>query len=454
MFDTLVQIQLPTPAKESCDSVPLESASNDDRPAFRIATLGCKVNQYESQFVRELLIENGYREAGRTDSVELAVVNTCTVTAEGDSKSRQLVRQIARANPGVKIVVMGCYATNDPDAVRRLPGVAAVITDKRDLAGSLQPFGVRKRLRGIRGFEGRHRAFVKVQDGCILDCTFCIIPKVRPGILSRRIDDIADEVRQLANNGFREIVLTGIHLGHYGIDLSLGKPRKDWQRLWSLLDRLANIPGEFRIRLSSLEATDVTADVIRVMADYQERICPHLHLCLQSGSDRVLQRMQRRYRSAKFLARIDEFHIRLDEPAFTTDVIIGFPGETEAEFAETVATVRAAGFCKLHLFPYSPRKGTEAADHADQIPRAVIDERRAILLDVERELRLAYHHRLIGRQLQMLVESPDPERPGWMRGSACRYVPLRLRTIPELAYQLVPVRAVSANSESIDVESL
>src|SRR5436190_20377724 len=201
----------------------------------RLVTLGCKVNQYETQFVKETLEASGYREAGPDEAADLCVLNTCTVTAEGDAKSRQLVRRLHQANPAAAIVVMGCYATRDPDAVGRLPGVTRVVTDKERLAEELRPFGVRRLPRGIRRFDGHQRAFVKVQDGCLLSCTFCIIPRVRPGLRSRGPEEIAEEVGNLVAGGCREVVLTGIHLGHYGIDRSRGRPREQWCRLWHLL---------------------------------------------------------------------------------------------------------------------------------------------------------------------------------------------------------------------------
>ena len=448
----LVQLTLPIETGPEAESK--MAPSDENGTPVRLLTLGCKVNQYETEYVRELLGANGYRDARPDETAALAVVNTCTVTAEGDRKSRRLVRQLAKNNPGVKIVVMGCYATADPDAVRRLPGVAAVVTDKRDLAAALRPFGVRRTVRGIRRFEGRHRAFVKVQDGCILNCTFCIIPKVRPGLLSRPVEDIVFEVQNLVEAGYHEVVLAGIHLGHYGIDLSQGRPRKDWRRLWHLLDRLADLPGEFRIRLSSLEVTEVTDDFLRVLGDRSDKICPHLHLSLQSGSNRVLQRMKRRYRIEKFLGRCERLRERLDEPAFTTDVIVGFPGETEADFEETIAACRTAGFSKIHVFPFSARKGTEAMEMSDQCDRRVIADRRQRLAAVGEELAGEYRRRLIGRPLEMLVENAHPDEPGVMRGTACRYVPLKLRTVPALAGRLVPVVARRLTGPALEVEPL
>lgn len=419
---------------------------------FHLATLGCKVNQYESQYVRELLVANGYREAAAGEKATLAVVNTCTVTAQGDKKSRQLIRNFARDNPGVQIVVMGCYATAEPEFLRRLPGVAAVLTEKKDLAGSLRPFGVRRDIKGISRFDSHRRAFVKVQDGCILRCSFCIIPKVRPGLLSRPVDEVVAEVAGLVEAGYREIVLTGIHLGHYGVDLSLGKPQAAWSRLWHLLEKLANLPGEFRIRLSSLEATEVTENFVRVLADYSPKICPHLHLSLQSGSNRILKAMKRRYRIERFLEKCDALRQRLDQPAFTTDIIVGFPGETEADFQETLKAAEHAGFSKIHVFPFSARKGTEAASYSEQISPPILQDRRNRLLIADRELRLKYYDSLVGRTMDLLVESEDPDRPGKMRGTTCRYAASLLETVPALAGRLVPVIATRRQEEHLIVE--
>src|SRR3954468_16318459 len=224
---------------------------------LRTVTLGCKVNQYETEFVREGLLSIGYEDASDDDKAELCVVNTCTVTNEGDSKSRQAIRRMARRNPGAKIVVMGCYATRAPEEVAGLPGVSQVVTDKRELPDLLGRFGVTDVPTGISGFGRRHRAYVKVQDGCMLRCSFCIIPHVRPYLTSRPVEHILDEVRRLVDRGYREVVLTGIHLGHYGVDwnrqLALDAPasKGQWVRLSHLVRRIAELPGDFRVRLSS-----------------------------------------------------------------------------------------------------------------------------------------------------------------------------------------------------------
>jgi threonylcarbamoyladenosine tRNA methylthiotransferase MtaB len=412
----------------------------------RLVTLGCKVNQYETQYVKELLETNGWVAAADDQPADLCVVNTCTVTMEGDAKSRQLVRRLHQSNPGAAVVVMGCYATRDPDAVRRLPGVTHLITDKERLFDELRPFGVTVRPEGISRFDDHQRAFVKVQDGCLLNCAYCIIPTVRPVLRSRGVEEIADEVERLVASGFREVVLTGIHLGHYGLDLSRGRPKSEWTRLWHLLERLGEQPGEFRVRLSSLEAAEARDDLVRALAG-QPRICPHLHLCLQSGSDRILRRMKRRYTSGGFLERVRRIRAALDRPAFSTDVIIGFPGETDADFAATCRVVREAGFVKVHIFSYSPREGTPAAALPDAVPPPVVQERRRRLLEIERETAAAYHRSLLGRRLDVLVESADPERPGRVRGTSCRYAPVSLAGhLPALIRRVVPVRAVGVDA--------
>lgn len=418
----------------------------------RLVTLGCKVNQYETQHLQETLEANGYRAAADGEPAELCVVNTCTVTAEADAKGRQLVRRLNQDNPGTAIVIMGCFATRDPDAVARLPGVVKVVTDKQHLLEELRDFGVTRQPAGISRFDGHQRAFVKVQDGCLLNCTFCIIPQVRPVLRSRPVEEIAAEVSRLVAGGCPEVVLTGIHLGHYGIDLSRGRPKADWRRLWHLLDELDRLPGDFRIRLSSLEAAEVRGELVDALARCK-RVCPHLHLCLQSGSDRVLGLMKRRYRSAGFVERCRRLRAVLDQPAFTTDVIVGFPGETETDFEQTCQVVREVGFSKVHVFSFSPRRGTPAAGFPDTVPAAVKAERRQRLLELERELAAGYFRRLIGRRLDVLVEGADQQQPGWVRGTSCRYAPVAFEGYaPALIRRCVPVRAISVGEGTIIAE--
>jgi threonylcarbamoyladenosine tRNA methylthiotransferase MtaB len=402
-------------------------------------TLGCKVNQYETEYLREGLASIGYSDAVDGEGADLCIVNTCTVTGEGDAKSRQVIRRMARENPAAKIVVMGCYATRAPEEVKLLPGVTEVLTDKRELPDLLGRFGVTDVPTGISGFGSRHRAYVKVQDGCLLRCSFCIIPHVRPELASRPMQHVIDEVARLVDRGYREVVLTGIHLGHYGVDFNRLKPKSEWTRLAHLVEALANLPGDFRIRLSSIEATEVTRELMDVMAAHPEKVCPHLHISMQSGSDGVLRRMRRRWGAQRFVDRCAMLKERLDRPAITTDIIVGFPGETEQEFQETVEVSRAVGFSKIHIFPFSARRGTPAASFADQLPKPLKQERVHRLAEVEAKLRDEYFRTLEGMPLRVLVESKLDN--GRYIGTACRYAPVEVEVPAELEGKFVDVVA-------------
>ncbi len=393
---------------------------------LKTATLGCKVNQYETEFVRECLLGVGYVDSCGQEPADLCLVNTCTVTAEGDSKSRQLIRRLARENPGARIIVMGCYATRVPDEVAALPGVTEVVTDKRELPDLLSRFGVVDVPTGISQFGSRSRAYVKIQDGCMLRCSYCIIPKVRPKLTSRPVEHILEEVRRLTDNGYREIVLTGVHLGHFGVDWNWRKPKSQWIRLSHLVEQIARMDGQFRIRLSSIEATEVTRELIRVMSDHSDKVCPHLHICLQSGSDDVLRRMKRRWSSRMFLDRCQMVREALDRPALTTDVMVGFPGETEDDFQQTCRVVREVGFSKIHIFPFSPRRGTPAAEMPGMLTKQVKSERRRQLAAIEQQLREAYFGSLVGSELQVLVEATSDKRADHVVGTSCRYAPVEL----------------------------
>ncbi len=423
-------------------------------------TLGCKVNQYETQYVREGLLQAGYQDAVPDEPADVCLVNTCTVTREGDAKSRQVIRRLARENPDARIVVMGCYATRAPDEVARLPRVAEVVTDKRELPDLLGRFGVIDIPTGISHFGNRHRAYVKVQDGCMLRCSYCIIPHVRPSLTSRPLEHILDEVRRLRDNGYREIVLTGVHLGHYGVERNWRKPKSEWLRLSDLVRRIAVLEGDFRIRLSSIESTEVTRELVEVMVEYPQRICPHLHICLQSGSDAVLRRMRRRWSRKAFVDRCRLVQESLDAPAITTDIIVGFPGESDDDFEQTCAVIRDVGFSKIHCFPFSARRGTPAAGMDGQLPKTVKAERSRRVAELEAEYRRRYFESLRGKQLRVLVESPradgssSPPTAVRMVGTACRYAPVELQAPPSDAGRLRDVAAVGVLDEVILADAL
>ncbi len=396
-------------------------------PTFKTITLGCKVNQYETQYLREGLLRAGFRETP-TEPADLCIVNTCTVTAQADAKSRKALRQLARENPGSRIIVIGCYAARAAEQLARFPNVVQVVTDKAKLPDLLEQLGANDLPEGISRFGNRHRAYVKVQDGCRMQCSYCIVPRVRPVLRSRPPDQVCAEVSQLVDNGYREIVLTGIHLGHYGIDLA--EHQGDPPNLAMLVQRLLQLDGSFRIRLSSLEAVELSEPLLELMADNPSRVCPHLHLPLQSGSYAVLSRMRRRWAAHRFEQRCDQVRRYLDQPALTTDVIVGFPGETDADFEQTCRLVQRLEFSKLHVFRFSPREGTAAANMPDQVPSHVKNQRAEHLGRLGMQLRRRFIEKLCGRTLQVLVESVD-ER--WIEGTADRYVRVRAENTGNVA---------------------
>lgn len=377
--------------------------------SVRFVTFGCKANQYDTQVLREALVRRGLRE--EHDAADLVVVNTCTVTAEAGRKARQLARRLARENPAVKICMTGCLAESEPEVLRQLPAVEWVLGNGeakrpvnflRDLGFELDPeeLGIPA---GITEFAGHRRAFLKIQDGCDMACAFCIIPKVRGASRSRPAAELVDEVRRLLAAGHREVVLCGIHIGHWGRDLGLG--------LADLLETLAELeledasgqPIAWRLRLSSIEATEVDGRVLAVMASHPERIAPHLHMPLQSGDDQVLARMNRWYAADEYLAACERIRGALDRPAFTADVLVGFPGESDEAFANTLAVVRASQFARVHVFPFSNRPGT-AAERWAPPPPEVTRERRSTLSETAHEVGLAYRRSLVGATDTVVLE--------------------------------------------------
>ena len=488
---------------------------------LKTATLGCKVNQYETQFVREALERIGYSDAAPGESADLVIVNTCTVTAESDQKSRKLIRRLAKLNPQAEIVVMGCYATRvqgignravslagvpagignqkpyplsplEKSPWEKFPQVTEVITDKRDIPAFLERRGVIDVPDGIASFEGsslaatrnsgsslaatrnsgsslaatrnsgsstaatrsslRHRAYVKVQDGCRVGCAYCIIPKVRPYLWSRPVGEVLDEIRRLVDSGYREIVLVGIHLGHYGLDelqvaarllpferdfytqteqkpLIAGNVRKGSSgaatcNLSQLVERIMQLDGPFRLRVSSMEAVEVSDELIDLMRAFPKKLCPHLHLSMQSGSDEVLRRMRRRWPSGPFRERCEQIKDAIDRVALTTDVIAGFPGETENQFAETCDMVERIGFSKVHVFPFSPREGTEAATMPNQIPAMEKERRVTHLMQLADRLRANFAAGQIGQTVQVLFET---QQNSTLIGTSDRYLRTRVQ---------------------------
>lgn len=382
---------------------------------FRLFTLGCKVNQYETEYIRTGLLRLGYTESGPEHTADLVVVNTCTVTSESEMKGRKAIRKLIRENPGAEIVVMGCSATHNSKPLLEIKGVSKIISDKQEVPEFLSSLGLTELPNGIQSFGERHRAYVKVQDGCRVGCSYCIIPKVRPILRSRPENNVLEEIRTLARNGYREIVLTGIHLGHYGTDFDNSN-----RNLATLVRKIVAMEEPFRLRISSLEAVEVSEELIDLMLQNPQRICPHLHLSMQSGSDEVLRRMRRRWLAEPFIRCCEEIVARFDRLALTTDIIVGFPGETEKQFAETCRVVERLQFSKIHIFRFSPRKGTEAATFSDPVPPPIQRHRASQLAEIAKRLRINYASSLVGTTLSVLLETVHG-------GTADRYLDVRFQ---------------------------
>ena len=408
---------------------------------FSISTLGCKVNQYESQQIRELLQQYRFTQVDPGHGPDLAVINTCCVTSTASSKSRQLIRKIHRCQPQCAVIVCGCLPKTETHELTKLGINVYFVHDRGILANELAriiqkeivqedqsidseldqntpirtksknkikpgPETITPNLPSLSIFTGQTRAFIKVQDGCDGHCAYCIIPKTRPIVASRPLHEIVSEATCLVRSGHKEIVVTGVFLGSYGQNTVIRRhwPHRKNPGLSELLDHLARIPDLRRIRLSSLEPADITDELIDIFLQHNN-ILPHLHLSLQSGSDNVLKRMCRQYRTQDFRQVVDQLKTHLKKPAITTDIIVGFPGETDADFDETVAMATEVGFSKMHVFGFSARQGTAAAKMPHQIPGPVIRERSERLRRLNADLGRAFRESFIGQQVDILVEN-------------------------------------------------
>jgi threonylcarbamoyladenosine tRNA methylthiotransferase MtaB len=430
---------------------------------FSIDTLGCKVNQYETQQIRELLGQFGLFRVETSSKPDLVVINTCCVTHTASAKSRQCIRKAHRQSPDAVVVVCGCLPTINIGELSAPAKNVHLVRNRGELADMLiqitngkaaaldtqgpqscpntniepkkcskikhkNDLAKRPKLPQLTCFEGQTRAFLKIQDGCDGYCTYCIVPKARPFVRSKPVDAALREAQALVKAGHREIVLTGIFLGAYG---QKSVRRRSWpnqqnDNLADLLDRMAEMPHLARIRLSSLEPADVTPRLLDVFCRHRN-IMPHLHLPLQSGSDTILRKMCRQYRAEEFVEKVELVKSRLDRPAITTDIIVGFPGETDADFRQTVDLAGHVGFAKMHVFSFSPRKGTAAADMQDIVNNRLVKKRSEILHDLDVELGFRYRQQFIGEAAQILLESDN----GHLCGRSERYFMVRLEEAAE-----------------------
>jgi len=397
--------------------------------------LGCKVNSYETEAMQQLLEDAGYEIVPFREGADVYIINTCSVTNVADRKSRQMLHRAKKMNPSAAVVAVGCYVQAAGAELKKDEAVDLIVgnNQKKDLVQILDDYFADHENSGeildighsqeyeelhIRRIADHTRAFIKVQDGCNQFCSYCIIPYTRGRVRSRRPEDIEHEVRGIAEAGYKEIVLTGIHLSSYGVDF------KDEQKenLLTLIKRLDQIPGIERLRLGSLEPRIVTREFAKELARLRT-ICPHFHLSLQSGCDATLKRMNRRYNAAEYQACCEILREEFDNPAITTDVIVGFPGETEEEFAETERFLKTIHFYEMHIFKYSRRAGTRAADMPDQVPEGTKSVRSDILLALEKQQSLEYRGRFLGTEEEILLEEPiEIDGTKYMMGHTRQYV--------------------------------
>lgn len=402
-------------------------------PTVAFYTLGCKVNFYDTEAIWQLFKNEGYEQVDFEQTADVYVVNTCTVTNTGDRKSRQIIRRAIRRNPDAIVAVTGCYAQTSPAEILAIPGVDLVIgTQSRDQIIPLvnqyrqqrQPINAVRNIMKTREFEeldvpdfaDRTRAFLKIQEGCNNFCTFCIIPWSRGLMRSRKPESVIRQARMLVEAGYKEIVLTGIHTGGYGEDF------QDYG-LADLLRDLDKVEGLKRIRISSIEASQITDRVIDVLNE-SDKLCRHLHVPLQAGDDTVLARMRRKYTTAEFGRKIEQIHRALPGVAITTDVIVGFPGETDEMFRRGYAFMERMQFAEMHVFPYSKRTGTPAARMDDQVEEEVKNERVHELIDLSERMQLDYARRFVGDTLEVIPERTYKGAPdsGLMMGYSDNYL--------------------------------
>lgn len=392
-------------------------------------TLGCKVNQFETEVMEGLFKEKKYEIVNFEEVADVYVINTCSVTHLGEKKSRQLIRRAIKNNNKAIVAVVGCYSQVAADEIAKIEGVSLIVgTKERKNIVTLvetvlkehQPLQVVEDVMDYHEFEDipllnnpdRTRAFLKIQDGCSNFCTYCIIPYTRGPLKSRKLDSILSEAEKLLESGFKEIVLTGIHLGAYGKDLA------DEIALVDVVKALLDNEKLTRLRLGSLESIELDQEILEIM-NQDQRLCRQLHLPLQSGSDKILKKMNRNYTTAEFKALIDNIYAKVPGIAITTDVIVGFPGENSTDFNEAVEFIKNMNFSKIHIFPYSKRKNTPAANYAEQVSEDEKKKRSVYLKEISDMANAKYRNKMLNTTVEILVENITPD---YAEGLASNYV--------------------------------
>lgn len=429
----------------------------NNKKTYKIVTLGCKVNAYEADAIAENFKALGLHEAHEDEPVDIALINTCSVTSTSDQKSRQHIRKLVNKHPNATIVVMGCYSQINQNLAEEIPDIDVVVgTSNRHKITQLieehyqtgtQVIDVDKDSRSFTYEELKYssltnhaRAYLKIQDGCDNFCTFCIIPLTRGRLRSRQPEEVIKEAKDLVSKGYKEIVLTGIHTGGYGRDF----PTYSFTKL--VKDILESCPNLYSLRISSIEENEITDELIELMKN-DDRMAHHLHIPLQAGSDTILKKMNRHYDTQQFIEKIDRIRTFIPDIAITTDVIVGFPGENDALFQQTIATIKRVNFAELHVFPYSVRTRTPAARMNDQIDPQVKKERVRSLLELSDTLKNQYYAKFSGRRLQVLVENYDREKQSYF-GHTSNYILVEIKSKEDITHKVVEV-VYNYNSVSI-----
>ena len=435
---------------------------------FKFKTLGCKVNQAESESLSAQLEEAGLTLAKRMEAADLCIINTCTVTQRAAMQSRQAIRQAIRTNPAARLMVTGCYAQTAPDEIRRMDGIDTILghnEKSRLLEFALGPIcenGTQCRISAqkkppldrpsIIKKGGRTRPFLKIQDGCEAYCTYCIVPYARGPSRSLPSEKVIETIDNMKRAGFREIVLTGIHLGNYGLDLT---PQSD---LLSLLKQIRSESTIDRIRLSSIEPGEISDALIQFVAKSTSgtaRICPHFHIPLQSGDDDILSRMHRPYTSELFINLVTKIIKYIPDAAIGVDIMVGFPGESEAAFNQTCHIIEQLPVSYLHVFPFSPREGTPAYNFPDKIHSNIIRQRCRIIREIGNRKRYTFYRKFIGRQLEIILEKRHHPSRGFMKGTSANYVPVLMEACDDISreneFVKVKIEKVGDNLEDLTV---
>ncbi|MFC1807544.1 tRNA (N(6)-L-threonylcarbamoyladenosine(37)-C(2))-methylthiotransferase MtaB [Candidatus Omnitrophota bacterium] len=388
---------------------------------FKISTFGCKVNQYETQAMRESLLASGYEEVTDGQKADLYFVNTCTVTGKADRECRETLRRFLRENLQARVFACGCYTEKDADILRAIDDRIEILSNsqKQNIINIVRGDGTRDAIchmpYAISHFKGHTKAFIKIQDGCDNFCSYCKVPFVRGRSRSRDFQEIVEEAKRLIDNGYKELVLTGICLGNFGKDSG------DDINLASLVREICNIDGDFRIRLSSIEFEDITDGLIDEIS-LLNKLCNHLHIPLQSGDDHILSKMNRRYKAGDFIKRVNEIRMKIPDIAITTDVIVGFPDESDENFNNTLDTFKRLKPSRTHIFTYSPRKGTKAFDMKDSIPRQTKSLRSIQIRELADKFAKEFLMGSSSSRHRVLIESSRDKRNGLLTGYTDTYI--------------------------------